>query len=271
MRVPLALLMVGLGPLPGCNVVAIGVLALREQPGATVAASSRSFALAPHTGDSAAAIETATGGDDVGVGIMAGAAQPVDHIVRITGVALVNPNATGMANVSEGRVTGSTVRVIEANGARRLASAVTFYDGSFAVDVRFRAARQSVVLAVDLVDAVDRTSRATLAAPVVLQAGEVERRLAITPGSTALASYLGAVAAAPDAGQRAVATDPADFSTVVGPVFGGLIAGVDDDERESFVKMAESSPELAGAASLPAIRDGIRKFVGRLTVPELDR
>lgn len=271
MRVPLALLV--LGSLSGCNVVVASMLTMSDPavPASEPFTTPFSFSLAPRDAEGAASKGAEPAPTALNTGLLTSAAEPAEHVVRLTGAAIVNPLAVGIANVLAGRVTGSTVRVLEAMGGQKVASGVTFFDGSFSVEVRFRAARQGVVLVVDLVDAADPAARATLAAPVLLHAGEGERRLAITPGSTALVSFLGAVARSPTAGKKAEAVDPADLVAVAGPTFGGLVAGVEDDERESFAAWAEASPDLAGAASVATIRDGIRKFVDRLTVPEVER
>ena len=266
MRAAAALLI--LATLQGCNALAIGALAL-PAPSLRADGGGRAFVLdaAPggSTGDATPGAGAVFGAPEVG--LATGAAEPSVNHVRLLGVALVPARVTGLANVHDGRVTGTALRVLDAGGGRRIASAVTFYDGSFEVDVAFRGAKIAVVLALDLVAGGVPVARTTLSSPILLQAGEPERRIPITPGSTALTSFLGAVAVAPDAGQKATPKDLGDVTAMAGDRFQGLIAGLDDDERESFTRLAEASPELTAAADLRGIDAGIRGFVGRLTVP----
>ncbi|MEB3328265.1 MAG: hypothetical protein VKQ33_03415 [Candidatus Sericytochromatia bacterium] len=187
--------------------------------------------------------------------------------VRVLGLARVVGEVAGLVNVQDGRITGTPVVVRDARTGRRLAEAVTFYDGSFSLDVELEDATLPVILSTSLVDAGDPGLTTAITAPAVLRQDEVEHRVALTPGSTALTAFLEAVAglqqgAAPGALEGAV-SDPA---VAAGPRLGALISAIDDGERESFARLAEAAPELKEASNVSALREGIRRFIGRIAV-----
>ncbi|MEB3220835.1 MAG: hypothetical protein VKS61_02040 [Candidatus Sericytochromatia bacterium] len=186
--------------------------------------------------------------------------------VRVLGVARVPEDATGMANVREGFITGTPVVVRDARSGRRLAEAVTFYDGSFTLDVPLEGAALPVIVSTSLVDAADPRVTTSITAPAVLRRDQGEHRLALTPGSTALTAFLEAVAGIEKGTTPDLSGSLADPAFAAGPRLGALIAGIDEGERESFARLAEAAPELKAASDVPTLRDGIRRFVGRIAV-----
>ncbi|MEB3196392.1 MAG: hypothetical protein VKP62_04235 [Candidatus Sericytochromatia bacterium] len=188
----------------------------------------------------------------------------VGHVVRLLGRALVAEDLRGSANVSGGYVTGTPVLVRDARSGRQLAEGITFYDGSFSVEVRFVPEGLPVIVSTMLVDAADQKLTTPLTAPAMLRAGQGEQRISLTPGSTALTSFLQAVAGL-DADDKLPADGP-DLAAAVGPKLGALIAGIDDGERDSFSRLAESAPEMREASSVQTLKEAIRRFVGRIAV-----
>lgn len=187
--------------------------------------------------------------------------------VRVIGVARVPEEASRMANVRGGLITGTPVIVRDARTGRRLAEAVTYYDGSFVLEVALSTDPLPVIVSTSLVDAGDATLTVAITAPAVLVAEEREVRLNLTPGSTALTAFLGAVAGLEEGPVTTLSgSEPVDPGIAAGPKLGALIAGIDAGERESFARLAEAAPELKAASDVATLRDGIRRFVGRIAV-----
>lgn len=288
LRIPLACLVLQL--LTGCNLAIAGAFVQPYEgarPEAYAGAQPTVFNLAPagaiplvSAAARAAAAWPTDGGPIIGVGLVEatptravdpGAARAYDHIVKLVGRAHISKKARGIANVRDGLVTGSPVHVIDAQTGRTLSTAVSFYDGSFTIDVRFRSASSAVLLVTELIDAADPTLKATISAPVHLRAADAERIVQITPGSTALTSFLQAVATMQDTGDAANAIealpdDPSKLALVTSPRLGALIVSLKDGEDASYAMVMAASPELSNAESVAGLRAAIMKFVGRLSV-----
>lgn len=180
---------------------------------------------------------------------------------RVTGIARVGASMAGLANVRDGHVTGTPVWVRDARTGRRLAETITFYDGSFALDVSIGSEGLPVVVSTDLVDAKDPNTTVWLGAPVYLDLRTKEHDLVLGAGATALTVFLQAVARSSDDLPGPLLGDDV---FAAGPRFGALVTGIDEAERDSFARLAESAPEIREAQSLVALREGISRFVERI-------
>lgn len=174
--------------------------------------------------------------------------------VRLHGWASVPAGIQGLANVQNGKVSGSPVVVTSATTGRLLARGVTYYDGSFLVDVPMGGSQVAAVVAIDLVDRTDETRTARLEAPVMLHAGVDDAEVNLGPGSTALVQFL-----------SQVATAPAGNSAEEAPGLGDLIATFAPADQQQFAKLAEASPEIQKVSTLMTFQTGIQAYVGRLT------
>jgi hypothetical protein len=179
------------------------------------------------------------------------------HTVRLHGKATVPTRVRDLANVQDGLVSGSPVAVRDVATGRSLAEGVTYYDGSFMVDVPLAGSARAVVVTLDLVERSAAGRTAALQAPVMLRAGIARMDVTLSPGTTALTAFLSrlAVVQAP--------TAPA-----IGEVereFGSLIAVFEPEAQTTFARMAESAPEIRQADSLAGFETGIQAYVGRLT------
>lgn len=259
--------------LPGCNALALGAFALPAP--SRPALGGRVFALtaqdlatpAPAAPEAEWPFDQPSEAPDEALAepaLAPGTGTAGMREVSIVGRVRVAEEATGIVNVREGYVTGTPIVMTDALTGRRLASAVTFYDGSFTFSLRVKASKVAAVVSTELLAADDPAERAVLSSPLFLRAGDTERRIDVTPGSTALTGFLRSLAAELGSAGTALPADPPDHAALVGPKFAGLIAGLDEEEHDSFVGLADRSSELAGATSLVAIRDGIDHFVGRL-------
>jgi hypothetical protein len=74
------------------------------------------------------------------------------HTVRLHGKATVPTRVRDLANVQDGHVSGSPVVVRDVATGRSLAEGVTYYDGSFMVDVPLAGNARAVVVSLDLVE-----------------------------------------------------------------------------------------------------------------------
>lgn len=179
------------------------------------------------------------------------------HTVRLHGKATVPTRVRDLANVQDGLVSGSPVVVRDVATGRSLAEGVTYYDGSFMLDVPLAGSARAVVVTLDLVERSAAGRTAALQAPVMLRAGIARMDVTLSPGTTALTAFLSrlAVVQAPSA--------PA-----IGEVereLGSLIAVFEPAAQSTFAHMAESAPEIRQADSLAGIETGIQQYVGRLT------
>jgi hypothetical protein len=183
---------------------------------------------------------------------------------RVNGYAGVQLPLRGIANVRDGHITGTPVWVRDARTGRRLAESVTYYDGSFVVDVPTGPDGVPVVVSTELVDEVEAGLTTWLAAPVYLSPEMSEQSLVLGAGSTALTEFLQAVARLENGAGGGLKTARVEFSA--GPRFAALVSGIDHIERESFARLAEASPELKDADSVKSLQAGIEQFVSRIAI-----
>jgi hypothetical protein len=177
--------------------------------------------------------------------------------VRLHGYATVPVGVKDVANVQEGRVSGSPVRIRDVATGRTLAQGVTYYDGSFQVDVAIPGNQRAVIVAIDLVDRADRGRTTPLEAPLMLRAGITASEVTLNPGTTALAAFLARLAEE----QSAEAPD----SIATRSELGSLIAAFEPETQSQFAMLAEKSPELTEVHTLTGFEAGIQTYVGRLT------
>jgi hypothetical protein len=91
------------------------------------------------------------------------------------------------ANVKNGFVVGSPLKVTEAATGRLIKQGVTYYDGSFQIDLPAQSVTVPAVFTVELVDAKDSTKMLALEAPVLLDKGLTQvDNVQIGTGSTAM-------------------------------------------------------------------------------------
>lgn len=179
------------------------------------------------------------------------------HTVRLHGKATVPTRVRDLANVQDGFVSGSPVVVRDVATGRSLAEGVTYYDGSFMVDVPLTGSARAVVVTLDLVERSAAGRTAALQAPVMLRAGIARMDVTLSPGTTALTAFLSRLA------EVQAPTAPA-----IGEVereLGSLIAVFEPDAQTTFARLAESAPEIRQADSLAGFETGIQQYVGRLT------
>ncbi len=174
------------------------------------------------------------------------------HSVRLTGIALVPALLEGAAaNVHEGRVVGSPVRLEDPRSGRLLARGVTYYDGSFQLDVPVGEATVPGVLTVDLMPALSEGSPVTLALPLSLsQTVHEEHAPDLSVGSTALIALY----------RQMAASDAAPATRLA-----NLVANTTPDVVNKFAEMAERAPVLGTAHDLPGLRDGLAAYVAEAT------
>jgi hypothetical protein len=177
-------------------------------------------------------------------------ATPAHSMVRVRGIATEPTTVGKVLNVQDGKVSGTPVEVRDALSGKLMAKGVTYYDGSFLVDVPWVGSQRSAIVSIDLV-ARDGETRTSLLAPVVLRKGQDETTVTLTPGSTALMAFL-----------AEVSTD--GLAAGGGPLLSDMIANFEPDDQSRFASLAESAPEISQASSVATFESGIRQYVGRL-------
>lgn len=240
--------------LSGCGLTAAGLVA-SDAPGQY--RQMPSFALGIHGDAAVSPVALAP------AAVSRGGFAPV----QLQGRAYVPGAVDGVANLQDGYVSGSPVRVYDATSGKLLAQGVTYYDGSFAIDVPLREGQRAMLVASELVSKADPAHTIRLVAPVLMNAGTVEQKVVLSPGTTALVAFLAALAQE-QAGK--VSSPEASLLDGGGPgpvsaELSSLIAVFEPDAQASFTRLAEASPELSGVASLEGLANGIQRFVGRLT------
>lgn len=179
--------------------------------------------------------------------------------VRLIGRAYVSLALNDVANAFGGKVADSDIEARDALNGRVLGRTVTAYDGSFVLDVVLRRKKQPVLVSLDLVQRDDPTVTTPLQAPVLLRAGEEEKTVNLSPGTTALATLMTRLAIGKEevpAEDNAVQTLNSDLGT--------LITFFDPKTLALFLAIAERAPELKGAVSLQTLKSGIADYVKRL-------
>lgn len=179
------------------------------------------------------------------------------HTVRLHGKATVPTRVRDLANVQDGHVSGSPVVVRDVATGRSLAEGVTYYDGSFMLDVPLSGNARAAVVTLDLVERSAPGRTAALQAPVMLRAGITRMDVTLSPGTTALTAFLSRLAAV----QAPTAPALGDVERELG----SLIAVFEPDAQTTFARLAESAPEIRQADSLAGFETGIQQYVGRLT------
>lgn len=198
-----------------------------------------------------------------------GAAETELRPLRLFGKAVISSAFTGAANVHDGQVTGSPVMVTDATSGRLLGKAVSYYDGSFMVDLPIKVTALAALVSIELVDAADPSQKVRLMAPIVLRSGVLEDNIVLTTGTTALVGFLTAIAAE-QAGAitpgEPISPDPYEIGPGrVTQELSNLIAVFEPETRDRFAMLAESSPELKEIQTIGSLATGIQKYVGRLT------
>lgn len=228
------------------GLVAIALLGgCAQQPGTVPLAQAANFALGPNT---TAAAPSLTG------------TAPV----RLYGLASVPEALSDAANLDDGHVTGAQVLVRDATDGQALGQAVTYYDGSFRVDVPLRDGARAVIVTSTLVAKGQPNEQIQLMAPALLRAGAGDEKVSLTPGTTALVAFLNSLAAL-QAGQAAATPTIAPLAPgAASNELSSLIAVVNGDTGSRISALAEAAPELQRSHSLASLKNGIRTYVARL-------
>lgn len=178
---------------------------------------------------------------------------PTSRVVRLSGVVQV-PAALDArtANVKNGYAIGTPIRVIEAATGRVLKQDVTYYDGSFQLDLSAPTTSQPVVLAIDLVDAADEQVTCTLETPLVLEKGiSTVDNVAVTIGSTALVMMYRSWAEAEQGAQ------PSTYALA------RFILSTSADTTKSFGLLVAQDAQIPVAADVGSLKKALEGYVAR--------
>ena len=178
---------------------------------------------------------------------------PSARLVRVTGSALA-PTAleARTANVKNGYAIGTPIKVLDAATGRVLKQDVTYYDGSFQLDLSAPSAAQPVVLAVELVDADDPEETLSLEAPLVLEkAVSTLSGVHLTTGSTALVMMYRRWAAAEKGAQPAA------------QAFARYVGSTDTDATKSFGLLVAQDAQIPAATDVASLRAALEAYVPR--------
>lgn len=155
------------------------------------------------------------------------------------------------ANVKNGFVVGSPLKVTEAATGRLIKQGVTYYDGSFQLDVPTAGVTTPAVVSVELVDAKDSTKTFELEAPVVLDKGLTQLNgVQLSTGSTAMV-MLYRLWAQDDTG----APNAMDFAR--------LISSTTADTTRSFGLLVAQDANIPGAKDVPSLQTALTAYVER--------
>jgi hypothetical protein len=175
-------------------------------------------------------------------------------VIRLGGVVAVPPGLeASTANVKGGLVVGSPVRVVEAATGRVLKQGVTYYDGSFQIDLSAPTSATPALISVDLVDSKDDQKTATLELPLLLQRDiAVVEGLTVTAGTTALVLLY----------RHWAEAEPNDDE----PSTYGLaryILATSADTTKSFGLLVAQDPQIPAAKDVTALKAAIESYVAR--------
>jgi hypothetical protein len=179
---------------------------------------------------------------------------PNSRVVRLSGVVQV-PTALDArtANVKNGFAIGTPIRVIEVATGRVLKQDVTYYDGSFQLDLSAPTTAQPVVLAIDLVDAADEQVTCTLETPLVLDKGiSTVDNVAVTIGSTALVMMYRRWAEAEQG-----TAQPSSYALA------RFILSTSADTTKSFGLLVAQDAQIPVAADVASLKKALEGYVAR--------
>lgn len=182
--------------------------------------------------------------------------------LRIFGHATLPKAVGGLANAKDGKLVGALVTVRDVPSGRKLATGVTFYDGSFVLEVPQDLGKRPVLITVALVD--DRTDDALfpLAAPLQLAPELGEQHIEVGPTSTAWYALLYRMAA-----RKAKAPPPDWTSFTPGEtslVLAGMIVGSEPQAVAKFSLFAAGDDGLGKPTTAPDLKAAIQGLVERL-------
>jgi hypothetical protein len=199
-----------------------------------------------------------------------GSAQPP---VRLSGRAYVPDAPPGLANVQDGKVSGAPVRITDATSGRLIAKGVTYYDGSFMIDVPLAKGQKALLVSIELVDKADKTHTTRLSAPVLLTAGQAEASVALSPGSTAVVAFLSDLAASQAGlpGAPAEGLELPNGPSLATHELSSLIAGLAPEGSETLTQVADAAPELKDPGTLQGLRTGIERLAKRMSRGRISR
>lgn len=184
-----------------------------------------------------------------------------DGAVRLMGVARLTRPVEAANVAPDGAVAGSAVTVTDVMTGKRVGLTVSFYDGSFYVDVPLANGQRAVLVTLELVER-GGTHRATVAAPALLKAGEGEHDLHVNLGTTVLATVFSDMAVIKD-GQQ-----PGDQPLVVpaggSRTFGSMIASLDPADLPKFEALFSGAPDLTAPTNVPDLAAGLRRYAESL-------
>jgi hypothetical protein len=158
--------------------------------------------------------------------------------------------ASRTSNVKAGRVIGSPLRIADARTGKVLKQAVTYYDGSFQLDLPLAEGLQPLLLTIDLVDAADAKKTLTLEAPLAADRalGMVEK-LQISPGSTAMVGLYRKLGAAKGAG--------------AGAELARLVLATTADAADSFALLVAKDKSVQSASDVASLEAALKTYVAR--------
>jgi hypothetical protein len=180
------------------------------------------------------------------------AANKATGTLRLSGVAKAPSLIEAQtANVKNGFVVGSPLKVIEAATGRVIKQGVTYYDGSFQIDVPTAGVTTPAVVSVELVDAKDSTKTFELEAPVVLDKGLTQvTGMQLTTGSTGMVMLY-----------RLWAQDAK--GSVDTMEFAKLISSTTADTTRSFGLLVAQDPTIPGAKDVASLQTALVAYVER--------
>jgi hypothetical protein len=182
--------------------------------------------------------------------------------VRVLGHATLPRAVAGLANAKDGKLVGAPVAVFDVASGRKLATGVTFYDGSFVLEVPQDLGKRPVLITVALVDGTTDNPLFSLAAPLQLAPELGEQRVEVGPASTAWYALLYRMAA------RRTNAPPPDWTSftpgATARVLGGMIVGSEPQAVAKFSLFAAGDDGLAKPATAGDLKLAIQGFVERL-------
>lgn len=173
-----------------------------------------------------------------------GVAQPI----QLSGQVIVPANMElSTANVKSGKVVGSPLRIESPATGRVVMQGVTYYDGSFALNLPAKEAAQPLLLSVDLVDAANPTKTLTLSTPLTVATGARSvQNLTVSPETTALVSLYRQLS-----------------GTNGGTSLARYVASTDVTTTRSFALVAGQNKAIAQASSVKELNTALQSYVAR--------
>jgi hypothetical protein len=174
------------------------------------------------------------------------------RVVRLSGTAIAGDKLEAKtANVKNGYVVGSPLQITEAATGRLIKQGVTYFDGSFQLDLTAPTVSTPAVVSVELVDAKDAERTFKLEAPLMLEKGITQvSNISLDAGTTAMVMLY-----------RAWAQTASSAAKPGSLEFARYVSSTSADTTRSFGVLVAQDAAIPAATDVASLQAAIEAYV----------